>query len=72
MFKWPIFVLFPLSNLCFFILIMPLEETLSPVTKGELPLTLSLYFRQSKFVRKAIKSLISTEIPATFRCNLLF
>ena len=35
MFKWPIIVLFALSNLCFFILMMSLEETLSPITKGD-------------------------------------
>ena len=71
MFKWPIIVLLALSNLCFYILIMSTEETLSPITKGKLPLTLSSYSCQSKFVRKFLKFLISTEIPASFRCNLL-
>ena len=69
--KWPISVLFALSDLCFFILMMSLEETLSPVTKGELPFTLSSYSCWSKFVRKALKFLTSREIPASFRCNLL-
>ena len=64
-------VLFALSNLCFFILMMLLEETLSPITKGKLPLTLSSYFCQSKFLRKVLKFVTSTEIPASFRCNLL-
>ena len=64
-------VLFALSNLCFFILMMSLEETLPPITEAELSLTLSSYFCQSKFVRKALKFLKSTEIPASFRCNLL-
>ena len=59
MFKWPIIVLFALFNLCFFILMMSLEETLLPITKGELPLILALKF------------LKSTEISASFRCNLL-
>ena len=68
MFKWPIIVLLALSNLCFFILMMSLEETISPVTKRELPLTLSSYSCQSKFVRIALKSSTSTEI--SFRCNL--
>ena len=62
--KWPIIVLLALSNLYFFILLMKLEETLSPITKGELSLTLSSYFCQSKSVRKALKFLTSTEIPA--------
>ena len=62
MFKWPIIVLFALSNLCFLIL-MSLEETLSPITKGELSLTLSSYSRQSKFVRNALKFLTSIEMP---------
>ena len=68
MFKWPIIVLFALSNLCFFNLMMSLEETLRPITNGELQLTLSSCFCQSKFARKALKFLRSTEIP---RCNLL-
>ena len=42
-FKWPIIALLALSNLCFFILLMSLEETLPPITKGELSLTLSSY-----------------------------
>ena len=71
MFKWPIIVLFALFILCFFILMMSLKETLSPVTKEELSLTPSSYFCQSKFVRKALKFLTSTEIPASFRGNLL-
>ena len=71
MFKWTIIVLPALFNLCFFILMMPLEETLSPITKGELTLTLSSYSCQSKFVRKTLKFLTSAEIPASFRCNLL-
>ena len=71
MFKWPIIVLFALSNLFFFIPMMSLKETLPPITEGELPLTLSTYFCQSKFIRKALKFLTSTEIPASFRCNLL-
>ena len=53
MFKWLLIVLFALSNLCFFILMMASEEILSPITKGELPLTLSSYSCQSKLVRKA-------------------
>ena len=72
MFKWPIIVLFALSNLCFFILWMSLEEKLSPVTKGELSLTLSSYFCQPKFVKTALKFLTNTEIPASFRSVLLF
>ena len=75
MFKWPIIVLYSITlllpNLCFLILSMSLEETLSPITKGELFLTLSSYSCQSKFVRKALKFLTSTEIPTSFRCNLL-
>ena len=55
MFKWPITLLFALSNLCFFTLMMSLEETLSAITKRELSLTLSSYSCQSKFVRKALK-----------------
>ena len=47
MFKWPIIVLFAMSNICFFILMMSLEETLLPITKGELPLTLALKFLKS-------------------------
>ena len=71
MFKWPIIVLFALSSLCFFILMMSLEETLSPITKGKLSIALSSNSCQSKFVRKALKFLTSTEVPASFRCNLL-
>ena len=71
MFKWPIIVLLALSSLCFFILLMSLEETLSPITKGELSRTLSSYSCQPKFVRKALKFLTSAEIPASFKCNLL-
>ena len=71
MFKWPIIVLFALSDLCFFILMISLEETLSPITKGKLPFTLSSYSCQSKFLRKALEFLTSTEIPASFRFNLL-
>ena len=71
MFKWPIIVLLPLSNHCFFILLMSLEETLSAIIKGELSLMLS-YSCPSPFVRKALRFLTSTEIPASFRCNLLF
>ena len=41
---------------------MSLEGTLSPITKGEFPLTLSSYSCQSKFVRKALKFLTSSEI----------
>ena len=67
MLKWPIIVLLALSNLCFFILMISLEETLSPIIKEELSFTLSSYFCQSKFVRKVLK----LEIPASFRCNLL-
>ena len=63
MFKWPTIVLFALSSLCFLILMMSLEETLSPITKGELSLTLSSYSRQSKFVRNALKFLTSIEMP---------
>ena len=70
-FNWPIIALFILSNLCFFILLMSLEETLSPITKRKLSLTLSLYSFQLKFVRKVLKSLRSTEIPVLFRFNLL-
>ena len=66
MFKWPVIVLYALSNLCFFILMISLEGTLSPITKGEFPLTLSSYSCQSKFVRKALKFLTSTEIPESF------
>ena len=52
---------------------MSLKEKLPPITKGEFPLTLSSYFCQPKFVRKALKFLTSTETPASFRCNpLLF
>ena len=67
MFKWPIIVLAALSNLCFFILMMSLEETLSPITKGELSLALSSCSCQSKLVRNALKFLTSTEraLPAT-------
>ena len=50
---------------------MSLEGTLSPIAKGEFPLTLSSYSCQSKFVRKALKFLTSTEIPASFKCYLL-
>ena len=71
MFKWPVIVSFALSSLYFLILIMSLEETLSPTAKGELPLTFSSYSYQSKFVRKALKFLTNTEIPGSFRCNLL-
>ena len=71
MFKWPIIVLLALPNLGFFISLMSLEETLSPITKGELSLTLSSYSRQSKFVGKALKFVTITEIPASFICNLL-
>ena len=66
MFKWPIIVLLALPNLCFFVLMMSLEETLSPVAKGELSLTLSSYSCQSKFVRKTLKFITSAEIPASF------
>ena len=48
-----------------------LEETLPPITNGELILILSSYSCQSKFARKALKFVKSTEIPASFRCNLL-
>ena len=41
MFKWPIIVLLALSYLCFFIVMMPLEETLSPIRKAELSLSIS-------------------------------
>ena len=61
MFKWPIIVLVALSNLCFFILMMSLEEPLSPITKGELSLALSSCSCQSKLVRDALEFLISTE-----------
>ena len=61
MFKWPIIVLVALSNLCFFILMMSLEEPLSPITKGELSLALSSCSCQSKLVRDALKFLTSTE-----------
>ena len=71
MFKWPVIVLLALPNLGFFILLMSLEETLSPITKGKLSITLSSYSCQSKFVGKALKFLTITEIPASFRCNLL-
>ena len=71
MFKWLIIVLLALSNLCFFVLMMSLEETLSPITKGELSLTPSLYSCQPKFVRKFLKFLTSTEKIASFRCDLL-
>ena len=54
-----------------YVSLMSLEETLSPITKGELSLTLSSYSRQSKFVGKALKFLTITEIPASFICNLL-
>ena len=68
MFKSPTVLLLALSHFCFFILMMTLEETLSPITKGELSLTLFLYSCQSKFVRKFLKSL---EIPVSFTSNLL-
>ena len=61
MFKWPIIVLVALSNLCFFILMMSLEEPLSPITKGELSLALSSCSCQSKLVRDALEFLTSTE-----------
>ena len=50
---------------------MSLEETLSPITKGELSLTLSSYSCQSKIIRKTLKFFASTEISPSFRCNLL-
>ena len=65
-FNWPIIALFILSNLCFFILLMSLEETLSPITKRKLSLTLSLYSFQLKFVRKVSKFLRSKERPVLF------
>ena len=67
MFKWSI----ALSNLCIFILMMSLEEKLSPTTKVKWSLTLSSYPCQSKFVKKALKFLTSTKISASIRCNLL-
>ena len=42
---------------------------LLPITKGDLSLTLSSYSCQSRFIRKILKT--CTEIPASFRCNLL-
>ena len=62
MFKWPVIVLPALSNLCFFILLMPLEEILLPNTKGELLLTLSSYSCQSKFITKTLKFFTNAEI----------
>ena len=44
MIKWPITVLFALANFCFFILLMSFKETLSPITKAKLSLTLSQIF----------------------------
>ena len=41
--------------------LMSLEETLSPITNGELSLTLSSYSCQSKLVRNALKFVPSTE-----------
>ena len=71
MIKWPITVLFALANFCFFILLMSFKETLSPVTKAKLSLTLSSNFYQSKFIRKTLKFLTNMEIPVSFTCNLL-
>ena len=71
MFKWPVIVLPALSNLCFFILLMPLEEILLPNTKGELLLTLSSYSCQSKFITKTLKFFTNAEIPTSFKCNLI-
>ena len=70
MFKWPIIVLFALPNLCFFILMMSLEKTIYPITKGGLPLSLSPYFYPFKFVRKALKFLTNTERPTSFRSRI--
>ena len=71
MFKWPIIVLLALPNLCFFILLMPLEEILLPNTTAELLLTLSSYSYQSKFITKTLKFFTNAEISTLFRCNLL-
>ena len=45
---------------------MSLEETLSPITKRKLSLTLTLYSFQLKFVRKVSKFLRSKERPVLF------
>ena len=68
MFKWTIIVLLALTNLCFFILVMPLEETLSPqvslwiyITVGNYCYTFSTHISSR---RAFTSSTFSLKLPA--------
>ena len=77
MFKWTIIVLLALTNLCFFILVMPLEEALSPITKRELSHSQSIFISlnnlcQSKFVKKALKILTKNKNTSGISLDLYY